>query len=260
MIIGRVIPLNVQKLVMKNSDQIWKSAELGKRYLEGVRGAIPFAEQQIEIMLRIAKQALPKVNRFLDLGCGDGILGRALLSRYPEASGLFLDFSETMLAAARQKTAAAQKADFLCQDYGQTTWVEAVSSHAPFDLIVSGFSIHHQPDERKKALYQELFGLLPPGGLFLNLEHVASPSAWVEGLFDQFFIDSLCQFHQQFGARETPEQVAHEYYHRPDKAANLLAPVDAQCRWLRDAGFEDVDCYFKVFELALFGGRKKVQK
>jgi hypothetical protein len=36
----------------------------------------------------------------------------------------------------------------------------------------------------------------------------------------------------------------------------ILAPVDLQCAWLRLIGFQDVDCFFKVFELALFGGRK----
>ena len=30
--------------------------------------------------------------------------------------------------------------------------------------------------------------------------------------------------------------------------------------WLRQIGFQDVDCYFKAFELALFGGRKPPQK
>jgi len=54
----------------------------------------------------------------------------------------------------------------------------------------------------------------------------------------------------------TREQVAHEFVHRPDKAANILAPVEAQCEWPRACGYEDVDCFFKVFELAVFGGRK----
>ena len=45
-------------------------------------------------------------------------------------------------------------------------------------------------------------------------------------------------------------------YNRPDKKENLLAPVEAQCEELRRIGFEDVDCFFKLFELALFGGRK----
>jgi hypothetical protein len=36
--------------------------------------------------------------------------------------------------------------------------------------------------------------------------------------------------------------------------SNRLAPVDTQLAWLRDAGFVDVDCYWKWLELALIGG------
>jgi len=50
--------------------------------------------------------------------------------------------------------------------------------------------------------------------------------------------------------------LAQEFYNRPDKEANILAPVELQCNWLRKIGFEDVDCYFKIFELAVFGGRR----
>jgi hypothetical protein len=46
------------------------------------------------------------------------------------------------------------------------------------------------------------------------------------------------------------------YRHRPDKAANILAPVELQCGWLREIGFEEVDCCFRIYELAVFAGRK----
>jgi SAM-dependent methyltransferase len=52
--------------------------------------------------------------------------------------------------------------------------MRAVASQAPFDLIVSGFAIHHQPDERKPELYQEIFGLRKPGGIFLHRELVVA--------------------------------------------------------------------------------------
>ena len=41
-----------------------------------------------------------------------------------------------------------------------------------------------------------------------------------------------------------------------DKKENIPAPVESQCQWLRETGFQEVDCFFKTFELALFGGRK----
>jgi len=52
------------------------------------------------------------------------------------------------------------------------------------------------------------------------------------------------------------EEVAQTYYSRTDKTANLLAPVESQCQWLREIGYRDVDCYMKIFELALFGARR----
>ena len=55
---------------------------------------------------------------------------------------------------------------------------------------------------------------------------------------------------------EARAEVETNYYNRPDKAANILAPVELQCQWLREIGFTDVDCYLKIFELAVFGGRK----
>jgi tRNA (cmo5U34)-methyltransferase len=97
---------------------------------------------------------------------------------------------------------------------------------------------------------------LKPNGIFLNLDHVSSPTKWVKNLFDNFFIDSLHSVLAKKGIRRSREQIAREYYERPDKAANILTPVEVQCDWLRQIGFEDVDCYFKVFELALFGGRR----
>lgn len=61
---------------------------------------------------------------------------------------------------------------------------------------------------------------------------------------------------QRRGGTRTREDVAREWYHRPDKSENILAPVDLQCQWLREIGFQDVDCFFKLLELALFGGKK----
>jgi SAM-dependent methyltransferase len=236
---------------------IWQQEELAKLFLEGVRGAIPLAAVQMDMLLRIVRKTLPKIERILDLGCGDGILGRAVLAEYPQASGVFLDFSEPMIEAARRKAAEqGVRAIFTVKDFGANDWMQAVAVHAPFDLVVSGLAIHHQPDQRKRELYREIFGLLKPGGLFLNQEHVAPKATWANEVFDELFVDSLWALHQNRGGTKSREAVAQEYYYRPDKEANILAPVDQQCTWLEEIGFVDVDCFFKVFELAVFGSRR----
>ena len=39
--------------------------------------------------------------------------------------------------------------------------------------------------------------------------------------------------------------------------SNKLTSVELQMRWLREIGFEEVDCYWKWLELALFGGVRR---
>jgi ubiquinone/menaquinone biosynthesis C-methylase UbiE len=233
------------------TDSVWKSSEVASVYLEGVRGAIPLAQQQIDVMVRLITAGERPVRSFLDLGCGDGILAAAILGRFPDSRAVFADFSEAMLQAARKRV-HSPSAEFLLIDYGVPSWTESVAKLAPFDAIVSGFSIHHQPDNRKREVYAEIFALLAPSGVFVNVEHVSSASPWVASIHDELFVDHLAWHH----AGRDRTELAAEYYNRPDKAANILAPVEDQCRWLHEIGFTDVDCYFKIFELAIFGGRK----
>lgn len=242
---------------MTHDDTVWQGGDLTAAYLEGVRGAFPLAAEQIALMLRVIGAARPTVYRILDLGCGDGILGRAILGRWPAAAAVFLDFSAPMLEAAQAHfDGMAHRHSFLAVDYGDPAWLEAVRPQAPFDAIVSGFSIHHQPDDRKRSLYAELFDLLAPGGVFLNLEHVASATPWVASLFDDLMVDAQYEHQRASGSGKSRQQVADAYCYRPDKDANILAPVEAQCEWLRAIGFREVDCYLKILELALFGGLK----
>jgi ubiquinone/menaquinone biosynthesis C-methylase UbiE len=239
--------------MVERTDQVWKSQSLAATYLEGVRAAIPLALEQIEVMLRLIAACGRPVRRVLDLGCGDGVLAAAIVQRVPGADVVLADFSEPMLEAARKRfSAGGGLAHFVMADYGVPSWTERVAEWSPYDAIVSGLSIHHQPDDRKLAVYREIFGLLNSGGVFVNIEHVSSPTEWLMSLDHELFIDSLHRHHPN----QSREEVARLYYDRPDKDANILAPLEQQCAWLRDIGFSDVDCYLKVFELAVFGGRR----
>jgi ubiquinone/menaquinone biosynthesis C-methylase UbiE len=209
-------------------------------------------------MLRIIGACDIEVERILDLGCGDGILAATILQHYTNASGVLLDISEPMIQAAKDKLAKHYNLDFVLFDFGNSQWTERVKAKGPFSVIISGFSIHHQTDKRKQEIYSEIFELLMPGGLFLNLENVSSSTDWVSKLFDDLFIDSLYNMHLANGVEKTRQEVSEYWYNREDIEVNKLAPVEEQCNWLRQIGFSDVDCYFRILEIALFGGRKPV--
>lgn len=242
---------------MNRPDEIWKAAPIVTTFLRDVRGGIPYGADQIEIMMRVLAANERPIERFLDLGCGGGILTRAILARYPTATGTLVDFSEPMLENARAElSASAAQLSFISADFGVPDWGSALAGNEPFDAVVSAYAIHHQPDLRKRDLYSEIFDDLKPGGLFINIEHVLSHSRWVESLSESLTIDTLHEFGARRKGGKSREQVAAEFHSRPDRAANILAPVEDQCEWLRKIGFQDVDCCFKVFELAVFGGRK----
>jgi len=236
----------------------WKTASLAQKFLRDVRGAIPGAQLQFEVLTRIVRKWSPEPARILDLGCGDGILGDLLCGLYPRAQLVLVDFSAPMLDAARKRLSHQSSTVFITADFGDPSWVDRVAGEGPFDIVVSGFSIHHQPDARKRLLYAEIYHLLVPAGIFLNLEHVSSSSKAGTELFDELFIDSLWEFHRSSERMQSREEVAQGYYNRPDKEENILAPVEDQCEWLRSVGFTDVDCFLKIFELAVFGGRKPI--
>src|SRR5262249_18843917 len=110
--------------------------------------------------------------------------------------------------------------------------------------------------ERKRALFAEIFAALAPGGTFLDLEHVASATPGVEAVHDEAIVAFWIESRRVAGTFRDEAAVRAEYFTRPDKADNILAPVELQCRWLRETGFTDVDVFWKWFELALFGGTK----
>lgn len=228
----------------------WKDAEVARRFLDERRRAIPLGDEQVQIMLRVARRFVPQPTRVIDLGCGDGFLARAVLSEFPMAHALLIDHSEPMLRRAHE-TMSPFSGRHEIRHGSMSEPLPPQVGEDPLDLIVSGYAIHHLPTARKRSLYGEVFSLLAPGGLFVNVEHVASATPELEAVHDETYIDHIVAV----TGRDRTE-VERDYHGRPDKADNILEPVEVQVSWLREIGFEQADCYFKWLELAVFGGRK----
>ena len=83
-----------------------------------------------------------------------------------------VDFSDTMLRQLRERFGGDRTVSIVAHDLDQPL----PHSLGSFDAVVSSFAIHHVSHERKRTLYADVFELLNPGGVFCNLEHVASGS------------------------------------------------------------------------------------
>lgn len=210
----------------------WTSVEHALSYLSRADSFPHRAEGEAVLI----EQLPPNVRRVLDLGTGDGrLLGLIKLAR-PGCTGIALDFSPTMLQKARERFAEDGAVRVVEHDLAQPLPDLLPDLIDSFDAIVSCFAIHHLEHERKRELYSEVFGLLEPGGVFLNLEHVSSPTP---------------RLHERFLA-------ALGLKVEEEDPSNRLLDVETQLRWLREIGFADVDCHWKWLEMALLGGEKPV--
>ena len=205
---------------------LWGSAAHALEYLARADDIPHRTEGEAELLVCLPE----RVSRVLDLGSGGGrLLGLVKLAR-PDAEAVAVDFSETMLRELRERFGGDRTVSVVGHDLDQPL-PRALGS---FDAVVSSFAIHHVSHERKRTLYEEVFGLLTPGGVFCNLEHVASGS----GALHEHFLRCLSV--------------------RPDEEdpSNKLLDVETQLQWLRAIGFVDVDCHWKWRELALLAGKK----
>ena len=203
---------------------------------QSARHAGAYLERADQVPHRAAGEAtlldeLPAgVSRVLDLGSGDGRLLDLVLRARPDAAGVALDFSPLMLERLRARFGASAPVAIVAHDLDQP-----LPALGTFDAVVSSFAIHHLEHERKRQLYAEIWQVLNGGGVFCNLEHVASASEY-----------GHARFLEAMGT--APED---------EDPSNKLLDLHTQLEWLRAIGFVDVDCYWKWRELALLVGRKR---
>jgi SAM-dependent methyltransferase len=204
----------------------WTTAEHVSRYLERA-DEFPHRLEGEGVLLEHVPQ---DARRVLDIGTGDGRLLALLQSNHPGTLGVGVDFSDVMLAQARERFGADERVELVKHDL-----TEPLPDLGRFDAVVSSFVIHHLEHERKRALYAEVFDLLEPGGVFANFEHVASSTRRLHLAFFEAIGEPI--------ENEDP--------------SDRLLDVHTQLEWLREIGFDDVDCYWKWLEMALLIGVRR---
>jgi len=202
---------------------LWQSPEHALDYLRRA-DSIPHRVEGEAMLLEFLPE---ETHRILDLGSGGGRLLSLVRACRPNAQFVALDFSPAMLETLSAQFAGDPSIAIVAHDLEKT-----LPELGRFDAVVSSFAIHHVPHARKRSLYSEIFEVLVPGGVFCNLEHVASATP---ALHRSFLKAIACD-------EEDP--------------SNKLLDLETQLAWLREIGFAEVDCHWKWRELALLVGQR----
>ena len=206
--------------------------------------------------------------RVLDVGGGYGFVSRLVLETFPRARVVLHDYSEPMIAEARTQLADFGDAvSYARGDLMTPDWVESLDGE--FDAIVSSIAIHNvRYPERIRGTYHELFPFVAAGGCFLNLDRVELPGPLVRNA--ERHEQLMARRHKLFaqtGQWRTLAEVEAERGARPRRAevgaentgaagrisSHESATLANQLRWLSEAGFDEVECFWRDGHRALLG-------
>jgi tRNA (cmo5U34)-methyltransferase len=184
---------------------------------------------------------------FLDLGAGTGAASRAILVSYPRCNAVLADFSAKMMGAGEEEMRPfAGRYRYVEFDMLAGSWPAAIP--AAVDAVVTSLSVHHLPDDRKRGLFTEILGHLVPGGWYFNYDPVRTDDPAVASVWQRVTDhDDPDAAHSRL--HRTPQEQA-----RYENHVRYIIPLDQQLDYLRSAGFEGVDVYYKRLDYVVYGG------
>lgn len=237
-------------------DQTWGNREFVENWISKGGWQRPIREVQTAMVLRMIPQPIEQDIRVLDLGAGYGALATAVLRDRPHATAVCLDASEAMLALGRERNRDLEdRIKFIQGSLEVPDWLQAIDGK--FDAVISSRALHHFTDnERRRDIFKEAYDLLTAGGCLINADNVRAPTPNLGERYktarDQW-LDRMVQ--ESSGGKTTLADLkaaTPSSYHGPHNNGYL----DRELAWLKEAGFVDVDCFWKLGTTVVYGGFK----
>ena len=228
---------------------IWKSDEIIRQWVASAGDRERARAATWRLMGGLLPFETEEAFLFLDLGAGTGGAAQVILDLFPKSTALLADYSSQMMEAG---TAAMSKYagrfSYVEFDMLAGAWPDAIPED--LDAVVTSLCVHHLPDERKQGLFREILDRLKPGGWYLNFDPVSAPDVLVGEAWSR--VDE----------REDPGSTERSHHRSPQEQARYenhvryIIPLDRQVDYLRAAGFEGVDVYWKRLDYVIYGGRR----
>ncbi|HEX6389053.1 MAG TPA: methyltransferase, partial [Solirubrobacteraceae bacterium] len=192
---------------------------------------IPHYDEMIATGVELLAALVAPTAHVLDLGGGTGALSAAVLAGLPETRVTVLDVDADMLAEARERLAP----------FGERVGFQEGSFLDPLppaDAVVASLALHHVHDlGAKTELYRGIRAALAPGGVLVNLDAAVTEDDRLNALI----LDGWIAHMGTHGISEDEARAHIASWADEDR----YFPLDAELAALRDAGFSEVECFWR---------------
>lgn len=231
----------------------WESRDFIEQWSRQSERDQSIREMQIKMVVFMVPHPREEAIRILDVGAGYGALAAAILEDRPNATALCLDASEEMIKMGRERNARFEgRMEFLRGSLEAPDW--RASLRNLFDAVVSARALHHLTLEQRRNLFHDIYVLLRPGGCFMNADTLKVPGDTIRAHYrkarKRWIGESVDEKKGGRSSGEESGQSGNRLPHGPHYNGLLEEELDG----LRDAGFKDVDCFWKFTNTAVYGG------
>ena len=237
--------------VPDNNAAIWQSADGVQQYVSKQEAREAKRREQWRLMGQLLPYRDEDSFTFLDIGAGTGPAARALLDLFPNSTAILADFSPHMMdEAAKVMDRYEGRYQYVAFDMSGGEWPDSI----PSDLgaVVTSQCVHHISDLRKQQLFVEVYERLRPGGWYVNFDPINTEDRLVDAAW------------QRANERQDPETADRERHRTAEEHARYenhvryMIPLAPQLEFLREAGFEAIDIYWKQLDYVVYGGSKPI--
>lgn len=206
-----------------------------------IRKLIPNYYEMVNALVSIIPFSKESKFSMIDLGCGTGIISKAVKSSFSKIDITCVDIAEKMLEIAKVKldgNVNCIQADFNTFEFPHQ-----------YNLVVSSLALHHlESDGDKLRFYKKIYSALSDGGIFINIDVVLGGNDSIQSVYMEKWKEFICQnvSEDEFVKKWLPS------YYAEDRPTRLTTHLDM----LKECGFSCVDVIYKYFNYAVYLGMK----
>lgn len=239
----------------------WHDEEYVKDWINSDRMRDKERLPRLQMMVSLIPFDRQENIRVLDVGSGYGALSQVVLEAFPNSHVVCQDFSDPMFRCARQRLEKyIGRVTYIKSNLSDPEWTSELDK--PFDAIVSAIAIHNvRIHGRIPSIYREILKLLKNGGCFLNSELVAPSGSEVNKFYQRWRLITLQKkIKEEKGPEKSLDELEKEQqkelaipFHNQEGWRPSFPTLEEQLLWLRQAGFNEVDCFWKEMGQAIIG-------